>query len=86
MQILLWNFSISFTAFEISFIFDAPVDSKIGILVFATFSISGKFVISQDAILNALTPIFNSKSTESLSNGVDKNCILYFLHIFFNFK
>ena len=59
-----------------------PVDNKIGILVFAIFSISGKFVISQDAILNAFTPTFNNKSTESLSNGVIK-IVFYICYIFF---
>ena len=52
-----------------------PVDMIIGKFIFAICSIKGIFVKSDDAILNAETPIFFKKLALSKSNGVDKKVI-----------
>ena len=51
--------------------FEAPVDKKIGFLVFATVLSSKKLVISQLAILYVLTLSFSRIFTEFTSKGVD---------------
>jgi hypothetical protein len=62
----------------ISFILEAPVDKITGFFFLAIHLIKGKFVISADAILKKGTNLFK-KFTESVSKGVDKKSILFFL-------
>jgi hypothetical protein len=55
-----------------------PVDIKIGSFFDATCLISGRCVMSAEAILNAGTPNEYNKSTLFSSNGVEKQVIDFF--------
>ena len=72
-------------ASSISF-FDAnPVDIKTGLLVLATFSISGISVISGEAILYIGHLFFSKKSTVPKSKTDENSIILFLSHKCFIF-
>ena len=66
-------------ASSISEIFDIPVEIIIGLFFFATCLISGKLTKSAEAILKAPTPSLSKKLALSISKGVEKINIFFFL-------